>query len=242
MNVGRLSALAAWLPLPAAGLLWASSRMSWATVHSADGLTEPRADSLSGALYSPVPAALAIVLVASVAALLAVRGWAVAVVAALVGIVGMATGVQAANVLITGIDAQRAADALELPGRADVDAIDLTPAGPLVALLGALLAIAAALAVIATRSRRLGLSDRFERPGQRTGDHAKHQPDTGYSPPTESDSPSDSATTNLSPDSGRKDRRQDRSARDETNVDRESASPSERDLWEALDAGEDPTT
>ncbi|WP_169801723.1 Trp biosynthesis-associated membrane protein [Millisia brevis] len=240
MNAGRLSAIAVWLPVPAAGLLWASSRMTWATVHSADGLTEPRADALIGSLHSAVPAALALVLLASVAALLAVRGWASTVIAVLVGVTGLAAGYPAATALISGIDPQRAADALGLPGRADLDAVDISPAGPIVALLGAALAVVASVIVIVTRRRRRGLSDRFDRRGTRA-DGGNSERGAGYSRKKNSENPSAVSEADNAASDARDSGGENRSARAESKTVREVAEPSERDLWEALDAGEDPT-
>lgn len=241
MNAGRLSAIAVWLPVPAAGLLWASSRMTWATVHSADGLTEPRADALIGSLHSAVPAALALVLLASVAALLAVRGWASTVVAVLVGLTGLAAGYPAAAALISGIDPQRAADALGLPGRADLDAVDISPAGPIVALLGAVLAVVASVIVIVTRRRRRGLSDRFDRRGTRAADGGNSEHVAGYSAQKNSETRSAVSKADNAASDDRDSGGVNRSARAEPNTVREVAEPSERELWEALDAGEDPT-
>lgn len=241
MNTRRLSAAGVWLPVPAAALLWASSRMTWATVHSADGLTEPRADALSGNLYSAVPAALALVLLASVAALLAVRGRGVAVIAALVGVTGLAAGYPAATALIAGIPPERAAAALGLPGRADLGAVELAAAGPLVALLGAVSAVAASIIVIVTRGRRRGLSDRFERPVSRSGGATNSRPGAGYSGRKSTDEPPEvpkgAEVDRDAGDSGAASR----STHREPNAGREAGEPSDRELWEALDAGEDPT-
>ncbi|WP_147124006.1 Trp biosynthesis-associated membrane protein, partial [Nocardia neocaledoniensis] len=63
----------ALLALAAAGL-WVSSRMTWVTVHSADGLTEPRTDDLDGATWFGALTPLALVLVAAIAAVFAVKG------------------------------------------------------------------------------------------------------------------------------------------------------------------------
>src|SRR5262245_8434091 len=59
----------------AAAALWGSSRMTWVTVSSTDGLTEPRTDKLNGGVWFGALTPLALVLLAAIAAVLATRGW-----------------------------------------------------------------------------------------------------------------------------------------------------------------------
>jgi uncharacterized membrane protein (TIGR02234 family) len=70
----------------AAAALWGASRMTWVDVTSFDGLGQPRTTALSGASWSTALVPLAVLLLATAVAALAVRGWllrALAVIAAI---------------------------------------------------------------------------------------------------------------------------------------------------------------
>lgn len=242
MNARRLSGLATWLPVPAAGLLWASSRMEWASVSSEDGLTAPRVDVVSGAAYSALPAAIAVALLASVAALVAVRGRAVALTAVLVGALAVVAALPAVRLGFRGLDAERAAKVVDLPGRAEVTAVQVASGGPAVALLGAVFALVASVVLIGTSRLRRGLSSRFDRsaPAAATarGVEARspgeaEQPDATARPLTSPKRESATEDAETGPETGK-------SAIESGNTPNEPQS-TERELWEALDAGEDPT-
>lgn len=70
----------------AAAALWIASRMTWVEVTSFDGLGQPRTTALSGGSWSTALVPLAVLLLATAVAALAVRGWPLRVLALLAAI------------------------------------------------------------------------------------------------------------------------------------------------------------
>ncbi|MGS2810173.1 TIGR02234 family membrane protein [Nocardia sp. MW-W600-9] len=194
----------ALLALAAAGL-WASSRMTWVTVHSADGLTEPRTDELDGATWFGALTPLALVLVASIAAVFAVKGAlrqllgvVVAVVAAVAAVPGFAL------VVGEGRTAERAGTLAELPVRAVVSSADAHVGPALLSIVAAVLALIAGVLLTRRSEGSSQLSGKYDNPVFRRAD----------------------ASAEVS------------KQREETGA---AAPLSDRVLWDALDAGTDPT-
>ncbi|SNY89731.1 trp region conserved hypothetical membrane protein [Nocardia amikacinitolerans] len=188
----------------AAALMWGSSRLTWVTVSSSDGLTEPRTDELNGSVWFGALTPLALVLLAAIAALLATKGWLRRMVGVLVALVAAATAVPAFALLTgQGATAERAAALAELPGRATVTEVTTAPL-PAVLTLAAAFAAFAAGVLLARMPRESGrLSGKYESPVVRR----------------------EAATEEVTK----------RRAADN------SGQLSERVLWDALDAGTDPT-
>ena len=67
----------------AAAMLWGASRMTWVEVTSFDGLGQPKTVALSGGSWSTALLPLAVLLLATAVAALAVRGWPLRVLAVL---------------------------------------------------------------------------------------------------------------------------------------------------------------
>ena len=67
----------------AAATLWVASRMTWVEVTSFDGLGQPKTVALSGGSWSTALLPLAVLLLATAVAALAVRGWPLRVLAVL---------------------------------------------------------------------------------------------------------------------------------------------------------------
>ncbi|MFD6269693.1 TIGR02234 family membrane protein [Nocardia asteroides] len=194
----------ALLALAAAGL-WASSRMTWVTVHSADGLTEPRTDELVGATWFGALTPLALVLLASIAAVFAVKGGlrqllgvVIAVVAAVAAVPGFAL------VMGEGRTAERAGTLAELPVRAVVSSADVHVAPAILSIVAAVLALAAGVLLTRRTGQSGQLSGKYDNPVFRRADASaqvnKQREDTATAAPL-----------------------------------------SDRVLWDALDAGTDPT-
>lgn len=194
---GRTAALPALLLAVAALCLWASSRMTWVRVSSSDGLGQDRTSDLIGGTWAAATTPLALVLLAAIAASFAVRGWALRVVALLVALVGVAAAVPAVTLLAGGDHAVRGGQLAELPARAQVTASQVFLGPALLVVVGAVAALAAALALLRKASVAGGLSSKYSAPAARREEAAKH--------------------------------------RDSTEP------PSQRMLWDALDAGDDPT-
>ncbi|AEV75684.1 trp region conserved hypothetical membrane protein [Mycolicibacterium rhodesiae NBB3] len=70
----------------AAAALWGASRMTWVNVTSFDGLGQPRTAELSGGSWSTALVPLAVLLLATAVAALAVRGWPLRVLAVIAAI------------------------------------------------------------------------------------------------------------------------------------------------------------
>ncbi|MGH3632728.1 TIGR02234 family membrane protein [Mycobacterium sp.] len=97
------------LVLAAAGL-WAASRLPWAAVTSFDGLGQPKTVTLPGAAWSAALLPLALLLLVTAVAAVAVRGWPLRVLAVLVAAVSLATGYLAISLWVVHDVAVRAAD------------------------------------------------------------------------------------------------------------------------------------
>jgi uncharacterized membrane protein (TIGR02234 family) len=193
----RPAVVAALLLGLAALALWASSRMTWVTAYSSDGLGADRTLTLDGGTWAASLTPLALVLVAAIAASFAVRGWALRIVAVAVAAVGIAAGVPAVGLLGGGADPEDAARIADLPVRATVTATDIAYGPAVLALAGAVAALAAAVVLWRTPRSQAGLSSKYDSPAARR--EAAARGGTGDEPVTE------------------------------------------RALWDALDAGEDPT-
>ncbi|MDM7488234.1 TIGR02234 family membrane protein [Rhodococcus indonesiensis] len=194
---GRRRGVIAALLATAATALWGASRLTWVTVTSSDGLGEDRVIELAGGTWAAALTPLALALLAAVAASFAVRGWALRVLAVLVAVGAVAAAVPAVGLLTGSVDDATAARIAELPVRAEVTSLSVTTGPALLALAGAVAALAAAVQLWRTPQARAGLSSRYDSPAARREATARR--DTADEPVTE------------------------------------------RTLWDALDAGEDPT-
>lgn len=194
---GLTAALPAVLLAAAALCLWASSRMTWVRVESFDGLGEARTTNLIGGTWAAATTPLALALLAAIAASFAVRGWALRAVALLVVLVAVAAVVPAVQLLTADADPDRAGRLAELPDRAEVTATDVFTSPAVLVVVGGVLALAAAVALLRKASVSTGLSAKYAAPAARREEASKRG---GSGEP-----------------------------------------PSQRVLWDALDAGDDPT-
>ncbi|KIQ19659.1 TIGR02234 family membrane protein [Rhodococcus sp. MEB064] len=151
----------------AALALWASSRMTWVTVVSSDGLGEQQTTRLVGGTWAAATTPLAIAAIAAVAALFAIRGRWTVVLAGLIALVAVAAAIPSVQLLVSGATADRAGSLAELPGRAEVISAEANRAPAALAFAGALLALAAAVTVARSARSTRGLSDRYDSPAVR---------------------------------------------------------------------------
>ncbi|MEU7145548.1 TIGR02234 family membrane protein [Nocardia sp. NPDC046473] len=192
----------------AAAALWGSSRMTWVTVTSSDGLTEPRTDHLNGGVWFGALTPLALVLLASIAAVLATRGWLRRVLGVVIALVAAVAAVPAFALLTnSGKIAERAAKLAELPARAQVGEATTSALPAVLALLGALAAFAAGGLLARMPQDTARLSGKYDNPVFRRA----------------------AATEQVT------------KQRAEAAAEPGSTQLSERVLWDALDAGTDPT-
>ena len=90
---GRLTiGIAQLLLVVAAGALWTASRLPWVVVRSFDGLSPPKEVTLSGASWSTALLPLALLMLATALAVLAVRDWPLRVLAGLLAAASLAVG------------------------------------------------------------------------------------------------------------------------------------------------------
>lgn len=197
----RATGVAALLLAVASLCLWASSRMTWVTVTSADGLGEERVTELDGGTWAAATTPLALALLAAIAAAFAVRGWLLRVVGLLVAVVAVVAAIPAIGLLANGASDEKASDIAGFERVAtQVTATEVATAPALLVLLGSVVALAAAFVLIRKPTATGGLSSKYDSPAARREATAKR----------------DSSAT-------------------------ESEPPTQRMLWDALDAGEDPT-
>ena len=185
-----------------AAALWGSSRMTWVHLTSSDGKTLERTRDLDGSTWAAAMTPLALALLAAIAASFAVRGWALRVVGLLVALVAVAVAVPAVQLLVSGASADRAVDLAELSGHPEDLSTTFSVLPALLALVGAVAALGAAVLLMRKPPVRGGLSSKYDNPAARREAAAK----LGQGDKPASDEP-----------------------------------VTQRMLWDALDAGEDPT-
>ncbi|MFC7752792.1 TIGR02234 family membrane protein [Tsukamurella soli] len=148
MTARRSLGITSALLVVAAVLLWVSSRMTWVAVTVADGLSPERHLSASGQQWAGALTPLALVILAGIAAAVALKNRMRRVVAVLIAVVAVAATVPALGVLTSDPDVGHAEQALDLPHKDVVVLIDAHHVAPVVALLGSLAAVAAAVVLI----------------------------------------------------------------------------------------------
>ena len=155
------------LLIVAAALLWSASRMTWVEYTSADGLRPPIEDTLNGGEWAPASTPLALLLIAGIAAMFAVRGWWVRVVGALLALAGAAAAVQGVSALFGDPDNDQVRSIAELSAGSVVTGAGIMAAPVLLTIVAGLLAIVAAAPLISGKSGRQGLSSAYAAPAAR---------------------------------------------------------------------------
>ncbi len=176
--------------------------MTWVHLTSSDGKTLERTTDLDGSTWAAAMTPLALALLAAIAASFAVRGWALRVVGLLVALVALAVAVPAVQLLVSGASADRAVELAELSGHPEDLSTTVSVLPALLALVGAVAALGAAVLLMRKPPVRGGLSSKYDNPAARREAAAK----LGQGDKPASDEP-----------------------------------VTQRMLWDALDAGEDPT-
>lgn len=213
-----------------AAALWGSSRMTWVTLRSSDGLTEPRTQHLDGGLWFGALTPLALVLLASIAAVFATKGWlrrligvVVALVAAVAAVPGLALLTQHGKL------AERAARLAELPARAHVDAATAATFPAALSVVGALAAFAAGVLLARMPETTARMSGKYDNPVFRRAAAAEQVAELRRTGETSSAAKAADAPRPATP------------ASPPPTPEPESGELSQRVLWDALDAGADPT-
>jgi uncharacterized membrane protein (TIGR02234 family) len=99
----------------AAGLLWTASRLPWVVVRSFDGLGPPKSVTLSGASWSTALLPLALLMLATAVAAVAVRGWPMRLLAGLLAATSFAVGYLGISLWVIPDVALRGADLAHIP-------------------------------------------------------------------------------------------------------------------------------
>jgi uncharacterized membrane protein (TIGR02234 family) len=219
----RLGIIALLLAL-AAVAFWVASRVTWAELVAADGLAPPRNLDVKGADWAPALTPLAIVFVAGIAAVAALRGWALRVAAVLVALVA-ALGTVPAFTLLTGDDdTGYAAKAIDLKSTYQALEVETSLWPAILVLAGAMSAVIGAVVMLQTASRDAPMSSKYKSPAARRAEleeqvfaqRAAEQKAAGTGSASQ---PAATPPTADGDDSGN----------------------NERMLWDALDTGDDPT-
>ena len=93
-----------------AAALWAASRLPWVVIRSFDGLGPPREVTLSGASWSTALLPLAVLMLATAMAAIAVRGWPLRALAGLLAVTSLAVGYLGVSLWVLPEVAVRGAD------------------------------------------------------------------------------------------------------------------------------------
>jgi uncharacterized membrane protein (TIGR02234 family) len=115
-RAGRVTIVVAQLLLmAAAAALWVASRLPWVVVRSFDGLGQPKQVTLSGATWSSALLPLALLMLATAVAALAVRGWPLRVLAGLLAMASLAVGYLGVSLWVVPDVGVRGAELARIP-------------------------------------------------------------------------------------------------------------------------------
>jgi uncharacterized membrane protein (TIGR02234 family) len=115
-RAGRITIVVAQLLLmAAAAALWVASRLPWVVVRSFDGLGQPKQVTLPGATWSSALLPLALLMLATAVAALAVRGWPLRVLAGLLAVASLAVGYLGVSLWVIPDVGVRGADLAHFP-------------------------------------------------------------------------------------------------------------------------------
>jgi uncharacterized membrane protein (TIGR02234 family) len=162
----------ALLVVAAAGL-WAASRLTWVDLRTFDGLGPPKLVSLSGATWSSALVPLALVLLATAVAALAVRGWPLRMLALMVAVTSLATGYLAIGLWVLPDVAVRGADLARVPVLMLVGS-QRHYFGPAITLTTAICTLVAAVLLMRTAASAQGTVTKYLTPAAR---RSRAQPD-----------------------------------------------------------------
>lgn len=203
MSAKRGMAITTLMLVVSAVLLWSASRMTWVEYTSVDGLRPPVDATLDGGQWAPALTPLALLLIAGIAAMFAVKGLWVRVLGVLLGLAGIAVLVQGISAVVGEVDRAQVLSIAELSAGAEVTAASMQVLPVVLTILAGLLALAAALPLVLGIFARTGLSSTYETPAAR--------------------------------------KEAARAAAKDRAERRDSQDLQQRQIWDALDAGGDPT-
>jgi uncharacterized membrane protein (TIGR02234 family) len=162
----------ALLVVAAAGL-WAASRLTWVDLRTFDGLGPPKLVMLPGAEWSSGLVPLALLLLATAVAALAVRGWPLRMLALLVAVASLAIGYLAISLWVIPDVAVRGADIAHVPVLTLMGSQRHYP-GPAITLATAVCTLVAAVLLMRAAASAPGTVTKYLTPAAR---RALSQPD-----------------------------------------------------------------
>ncbi|OBF63256.1 hypothetical protein A5787_15615 [Mycobacterium sp. 852002-50816_SCH5313054-b] len=166
-RAGRITIVVAQLLLmAAAAALWAASRLPWVVVRSFDGLGQPKQVTLSGATWSSALLPLALLLLATAVAALAVRGWPLRVLAGLLAVVSLAVGYLGVSLWAIPDVGVRGADLARIPVMFLVGS-ERRYWGAGIAVAAAVCTLAAAVLLMRSASTARGSATKYAAPATR---------------------------------------------------------------------------
>lgn len=157
---------AQFLLVVAAAGLWAASRLAWVVIQSFDGLGPPKSASVSGASWSTALLPLALLLVVTAIATVAVRGWPLRMLAMLVAAASLGTGYLAISLWVLPDVAVRAADLAHIPVLSLVGS-ERHHVGAAVSLMAAVCALAGAVLLMRSARSDRSSTTKYAAPGAR---------------------------------------------------------------------------
>jgi uncharacterized membrane protein (TIGR02234 family) len=146
--------------------LWVASRLTWVDLRTFDGLSPPKVTTLSGAAWSSALRPLALVLLATAVAALAVRGWALRMLAVLVALASLVAGYLAVSTLETPDVAVRAAELARVPLVELVGSQRYHP-GPVITLVTAVCTLIGAVLLMRAATSARGAATKYLTPAAR---------------------------------------------------------------------------
>ena len=251
----RTKLLGSILLAAAALAFWIASRLTWATVLAADGLSPARTFDVKGSDWSPWLTPLALVLLAAILAAMSLRGWGLRILALLVAAAGVLAAFPAISLIMGGTNDLYAATAAGLSDRYVVQLVTTHNWVAVVVLIGSLCAVAAGVLLMRVASGA-GMSSKYKTPAARREDiereifaeHKRRQAAESAQTDKNAQAGKDARSANAASSEGsspvQKSAAADDSAESAESTserDAEHDAPNERMLWDALDTGIDPT-
>jgi uncharacterized membrane protein (TIGR02234 family) len=163
--VKRPLAWASLLLVCGAAGAYGSSRTTWAFASAHDGLGAPRDIRVLGSDAAPLTIALALLLIAAVPAVFAVKGWTLRGVAVAVALAGAGLVWTGADWLTDKPDSAQVARLAALPERYQVDHLVVNRTSGCLPLAAGAMALGSCVFVLRAARAAQGLGSRFDSPG-----------------------------------------------------------------------------
>ncbi|WP_233434518.1 TIGR02234 family membrane protein, partial [Nocardia yamanashiensis] len=152
----------------AAVLLWGSSRMTWASLEITSDYGLPRTKDLDGGVWFGALTPLALVFLATIAAVFATHGWARRGIGVVVAVLAAVAAVPGYALLVgRGETADRAARLAELHGGDHAGAVTTSTLPAVLSLAGAVAAFLAGLLLVRTSAGAPKMSGKYDNPAKR---------------------------------------------------------------------------